>query len=302
VPFLKWACNPPGSRKEWMVGVRVVQTRKLVAFISCTPAELYAHNVRVQPHHAPAKSAAVVVVDGDANDGEGGGQDSGEGSVSAYGEASGSSAGKGGVLAVDVSNDDGESGGGSAGSAAAATAAGEVEAEESADGATVESGLVEVNFLCVHKKLRSKRLAPVLIREITRRVNCRGLFQAAYTAGVVLPKPVARCRYWHRSLNPKKLIEVGFSRLAPRMTITRTIKLYALPDAPQTRGLRPIREADVAVCCSMLNTFLRQFVLAPQMTVPEFRHWLLTQVCATLKATGRLVQTTTRLFHFAGQK
>jgi len=55
--------------------------------------------------------------------------------------------------------------------------------------------MVEINFLCVHKKLRSKRVAPVLIREITRRVNCKGLFQAVYTAGVVLPKPVASCRY-----------------------------------------------------------------------------------------------------------
>ena len=54
--------------------------------------------------------------------------------------------------------------------------------------------MVEINFLCVHKKLRSKRVAPVLIREITRRVNCRGIFQAVYTAGVVLPKPVASCR------------------------------------------------------------------------------------------------------------
>jgi glycylpeptide N-tetradecanoyltransferase len=54
--------------------------------------------------------------------------------------------------------------------------------------------LVEINFLCVHKKLRSKRLAPVLIKEITRRVNCRGIFQAVYTAGVVLPKPVGTCR------------------------------------------------------------------------------------------------------------
>ena len=34
--------------------------------------------------------------------------------------------------------------------------------------------MVEINFLCVHKKLRSKRLAPVLIREITRRVNLKG--------------------------------------------------------------------------------------------------------------------------------
>jgi len=54
--------------------------------------------------------------------------------------------------------------------------------------------MVEINFLCVHKKLRSKRVAPVLIREITRRVNLTGIFQAVYTAGVVLPKPVGTCR------------------------------------------------------------------------------------------------------------
>lgn len=72
-----------------------------------------------------------------------------------------------------------------------------------------EVKVVEINFLCVHKKLRSKRLAPVLIREITRRVNLTGIFQAVYTAGVVLPKPVTTCRYWHRSINPRKLIEVN---------------------------------------------------------------------------------------------
>lgn len=72
--------------------------------------------------------------------------------------------------------------------------------------------IVEINFLCVHKKLRSKRVAPVLISEITRRVNLTGIFQAVYTAGVVLPKPVSTCRYWHRSLNPKKLIEVSSAR------------------------------------------------------------------------------------------
>lgn len=54
--------------------------------------------------------------------------------------------------------------------------------------------MAEINFLCVHKKLRSKRMAPVLIKEITRRVNLEGIFQAVYTAGVVLPKPVGTCR------------------------------------------------------------------------------------------------------------
>lgn len=55
--------------------------------------------------------------------------------------------------------------------------------------------MVEINFLCVHKKLRSRRVAPVLIREITRRVNQEGIFQAVFTAGIVLPKPIATCRY-----------------------------------------------------------------------------------------------------------
>ena len=89
---------------------------------------------------------------------------------------------------------------------------------------------VEINFLCVLKQLRSKRMAPVLISEVTRRVNLHGIFQAVYTAGIVLPKPVASCRYWHRSLNPKKLIECNFSHLNQRMTMTRTIKLYKLPE------------------------------------------------------------------------
>lgn len=55
--------------------------------------------------------------------------------------------------------------------------------------------MVEINYLCVHKKLRSKRVAPVLIKEITRRVNLTGVFQAVYTAGVILPSPVSKCRF-----------------------------------------------------------------------------------------------------------
>lgn len=39
---------------------------------------------------------------------------------------------------------------------------------------------VEINFLCVHKKLRAKRLAPVLIKEVTRRVNRMGVWQVWY--------------------------------------------------------------------------------------------------------------------------
>jgi hypothetical protein len=70
--FLKWCLLCPGHRLDWLAGVRVKASRKLVGFISAIPA-----HVRVRASSLP---------------------------------------------------------------------------------------MVEINFLCVHKKLRSKRLAPVLIK------------------------------------------------------------------------------------------------------------------------------------------
>lgn len=135
--------------------------------------------------------------------------------------------------------------------------------------------MAEINFLCVHKKLRHKRLAPVLIKEITRRVNMRGIWQAVYTAGVVLPRPVSECRYWHRSLNPKKLIDVGFSHLGPRMTMARTIKLYKLPEQPQMSGMREMQPKDLGKVFDLLTAYLKKFPLHPEFTKPELEHWIM---------------------------
>jgi len=138
-----------------------------------------------------------------------------------------------------------------------------------------EKRMCEINFLCVHKKLRSKRLAPVLIKEVTRRVNLRGMFQAVYTAGVTLPKPVSACQYYHRSLNLRKLIDVGFSRLAPKMTMNLSERLYRVDAEPKLPGLRPMTAADVPAACAMLNAYLSKFGLHPVMHDDEFAHYML---------------------------
>ncbi|KAF9602289.1 hypothetical protein IFM89_026406 [Coptis chinensis] len=135
--------------------------------------------------------------------------------------------------------------------------------------------MAEINFLCVHKKLRSKRLAPVMIKEVTRRVHLENIWQAAYTAGVVLPTPIATCQYWHRSLNPKKLIDVGFSRLGARMTMSRTIKLYKLPELTITPGFRKMELRDVPAVTRLLREYLSQFVVAPDFNENEVEHLLL---------------------------
>ena len=61
--------------------------------------------------------------------------------------------------------------------------------------------MAEINFLCVHKQLRHLRMAPMLIKEITRRVNIEDQWQAIYTAGVTLPTPFTNAVYWHKNLN-----------------------------------------------------------------------------------------------------
>ncbi|KAJ3206912.1 Glycylpeptide N-tetradecanoyltransferase 2 [Entophlyctis luteolus] len=136
--------------------------------------------------------------------------------------------------------------------------------------------IVEINFLCVHKKLRSKRLSPLLIKEITRQVNLEGIFQAAYTAGKVIPTPISQCRYWHRSLNFKKLVEVGFSYVPKNSTMAQMILKLKLPKVPEIPGTRPLEIRDIQQVKDLLSTFLSSRTdVYPVFAEEEIAHWFI---------------------------
>ncbi|CAG8960406.1 hypothetical protein HYFRA_00008124 [Hymenoscyphus fraxineus] len=181
--FLKWALRSPGWKKDWHVGLRATQSRKLVAFISAIPVDL-----RVRDKVLKAS---------------------------------------------------------------------------------------EVNFLVVHKKLRSKRLTPVLIKEITRRCYLEGVFQAIYTAGVVLPKPISTCRYFHRSIDWQKLHDVGFSPLPKGSKPSYQVRKYQLPDHTATKGLRAMEHKDIDAVHDLLTRYLKRFDMSPEFSKEEIEHWLL---------------------------
>ncbi|KAJ4384229.1 glycylpeptide N-tetradecanoyltransferase [Didymella sp. IMI 355093] len=132
----------------------------------------------------------------------------------------------------------------------------------------------EVNFLCVHKKLRSKRLAPVLIKEITRRCYVEGTFQAVYTVGSLLPTPVSTCRYFHRALDWEKLYDVGFSPLPHGSTKLRQVNRYKLPDTTSTAGLRKMESKDVPAALDLLKRYLERMDMAQVFDQTEFEHWI----------------------------
>ncbi|XP_070708525.1 glycylpeptide N-tetradecanoyltransferase 2-like [Pempheris klunzingeri] len=138
-----------------------------------------------------------------------------------------------------------------------------------------EKRMVQVKFLCVHKKLRLKRMTPVLIRELTRRVNQQGLYQAVYTAGLVLPTPLSSCRYWFRPLNTRKLTEVSYPGLRQGMTLQRALKFNRLPEVTKTPALRLMTKEDVEGIRSLLQENISKFHLSPVLSVQEVEHWLL---------------------------
>src|SRR6056300_194516 len=114
--------------------------------------------------------------------------------------------------------------------------------------------VVVINLLCVHKKSRSRGLAPLLIREATRRAVSRGISQALYTAVAKLPGAVTGATYWHRILNVESARVCGF------FTSARPVR-----NALDVRGrsfMREMREEDVAHVQRMLYVHGTQFALS----------------------------------------
>lgn len=135
-------------------------------------------------------------------------------------------------------------------------------------------GVVEINFLAIHRKLRSKRLAPVLIKEITRRCYAVGIYQALYTAGTLLPTPVTTCRYYHRSLDWRHLYKNGFSALPRGMTEQQMVRRYFLTSTTTTKGLRPMKPADLPAVKDLLTRYLAPFQMRQEFDDEEFAHCL----------------------------
>jgi glycylpeptide N-tetradecanoyltransferase len=117
-----------------------------------------------------------------------------------------------------------------------------------------------------------------LIKEITRRVNVTNVWQAIYTAGIVIPRPITTANYWHRSLNPKKLIEIGFSSLPPGIPMARHLKAQNLQKESEIALIGDVREMtakDVSKVTKLLNTELEKYKLRLKFSEKDVAHLIL---------------------------
>lgn len=128
----------------------------------------------------------------------------------------------------------------------------------------------------------------MLIQEITRQCHLKGVFQAAYTAGVVLPGVVgtsryifyhalvqyltSTSRYYHRPLNAKKLVEIGFAQTPSSMSLPQYMKHCQVPSQVSLPGFREIARRDIPHVRKLLRSYLARFAYAPVFTEAEIEH------------------------------
>lgn len=124
--------------------------------------------------------------------------------------------------------------------------------------------VLQINFLCVHEKLRNKKFAPLLISEIRRRANACGTWQAVYTAVTELPTPVAKTQYWHRLINVRKLNRAKFSNERENSHVVKGWTNYAV-----------MCKSDVPIVTKTLKKHLEKYSIAPVIDEAWVRRWLL---------------------------
>eukprot|EP00826_Nyctotherus_ovalis_P049233 TRINITY_DN5923_c0_g2_i3.p2 TRINITY_DN5923_c0_g2~~TRINITY_DN5923_c0_g2_i3.p2 ORF type:complete len:115 (+),score=28.92 TRINITY_DN5923_c0_g2_i3:73-417(+) len=64
-------------------------------------------------------------------------------------------------------------------------------------------------FCCVHTKYRSRRMTPIFIKEVHRRLQLRGIWCSYFASNRVISDPFTEAWYYHRCLNFRKLLAVS---------------------------------------------------------------------------------------------
>ena len=127
----------------------------------------------------------------------------------------------------------------------------------------------EINFLCIHKILRNKNIAPLLIKELTRRANLIGIYQGFYTGSLNLPNNLCNGKYYHRNINVKRLLDADFIDKLDKMSIDTLKKIYKIRKELSI-NIRKLEEKDIDECYKKYNNFIKKYNIYRIFSKDEF--------------------------------
>jgi glycylpeptide N-tetradecanoyltransferase len=138
--------------------------------------------------------------------------------------------------------------------------------------------MVEANYLAVHKSLRGKRLAQIMIQELMRRTRLNGLNQGFYTSPDPYPTPFLSVQFMNRLLNVQKLIDVGFVQAPPQKQLAKFKLTMRLPDQKSYAikgNLRPMEKKDASAVLKLYNKQLERSLVKQKLSQEELLHIML---------------------------
>lgn len=150
---------------------------------------------------------------------------------------------------------------------------------------------MEINLLCVHKDFHSKRITPLLMKEIKKIAQLDGTTRFFWTAAALLhnPNPIWKAqymtsstscstvcilshwhsnRYYHHALNIPVLIDISFW---PTSNINEAIERNCV-GLPSLVGLRPMELRDVPQVMELFNQYMNRFEMVPILNLTEAEH------------------------------
>jgi glycylpeptide N-tetradecanoyltransferase len=128
--------------------------------------------------------------------------------------------------------------------------------------------IIMINFLCVHKKLRSKRLAVILIKEIIRRFNLNNIWQAIYTESESGCKTIGTANFYYCILS-QKMIDLGLTK---KKNIS---SLQIESNNSSKHNLVPMTLEDVPQVTLLINNYLKKHTKLYQVLSEEDISYLL---------------------------
>jgi glycylpeptide N-tetradecanoyltransferase len=90
-----------------------------------------------------------------------------------------------------------------------------------------ELEIADVNYLCIHQKLREKGLAQMFIDEISRYAACNeNVIVGSFTTQRYVPTPMCRVEFYHRPLNYEKLYNANFIFLENGVSLDKAVSMF----------------------------------------------------------------------------
>lgn len=130
-----------------------------------------------------------------------------------------------------------------------------------------ERRAIQVNFLCVHKDYRNKKLVEHLITEAKRITENKNIYQSIATIHNPIPGSILKASYWHRLINTNKLSKYGFCEIDRSKTNFFKIRGRSY--------FRKMTSKDIPKVTKILKEYFKNFKIAPVVNDSWVKHWLM---------------------------